>query len=263
MLAVALAVAAAAGGSALFAGRAADAGDDGPAAARGPDADLSVAAPPGSDPARTASARRDTLEFRHRDHRSVGCVACHPSDDTHGGLAVERPADCHECHHRSVDAPSCVRCHSEREIREGTYDVRRSLELSTGTAPERTLDFDHADHHSAVCRDCHSERPELSAGDVACADCHEDHHWPESRCAACHVDPPDDAHPVEVAHATCAGSGCHTSLPFDRVPRSRQACLSCHQDLADHRPGRPCVECHPMPRREPGASDAAPEEDAG
>jgi hypothetical protein len=198
----------------------------------------------------------DTLEFRHRDHRGVDCVACHASDDTHGGLSVERPADCHECHHRSDDAPACARCHSDRDLRGEGHGLRRPLELSTGTAPERPLAFDHADHDSAGCRDCHTEGPELSARNVACADCHEDHHRPESRCAACHVDPPDDVHPVAVAHVTCAGSGCHASLPFDRVPRSRQACLSCHQDLTEHRPGRPCAECHALPRREPGAGEA-------
>lgn len=245
MLAAALAAAAAGGASVLFVEGTADAGAAGP------------------EVTRSAPGRPDTLEFRHRDHRSVDCVTCHPSDDAHGGLAVERPADCHECHHRSADAPACARCHSGRNLRGGDDGLRRPLNLSTGTGPERSLAFDHADHESAVCRDCHTEGPELSARDVACADCHEDHHRPESRCSACHVDPPDEVHPVETVHVTCAGSGCHTSLPFDRVPRSRQACLSCHQDLADHRPGRPCVECHPMPRREPGGAEATPEGDAG
>lgn len=201
------------------------------------------------------SARRDTLEFRHRDHRSVGCVTCHPSDDTHGGLAVERPAGCHECHHRSDDAPACARCHAESELRGADYGLRGAPELSTGDAPERPLDFDHAEHEAAACRDCHTGGVELATEGAACADCHDEHHDPDARCAACHVDAPDEVHPVDVVHVTCAGSGCHTSLPFDRVPRSRQACLSCHQELTEHRPGRPCVECHPMPRREPGARE--------
>lgn len=249
----------------------ADAG--GPAGAAigpGPGAPPAVAPPGPTDaafgptgPADPDAARPDTLEFRHRDHRSVDCVICHPSDDTHGGRAVERPADCHECHHRSADAPPCGRCHREREVREGTHDLRRSLELSTGTAPERLLGFDHADHESAACRDCHTRGAELSARDVACADCHEEHHRLESRCAACHLDPPEEVHPVDVVHVTCAGSGCHTSLPFDRVPRSRQACLSCHPDLTDHRPGRPCAECHALPWREPAPRTTPPEGDDG
>lgn len=205
----------------------------------------------------------DTLEFRHRDHRGVACVTCHPSEETHGGLAFRRPAGCHECHHASDDAPACTRCHAERELRGADYGLRGAPDLSTGDAPERPLDFDHAEHEASACRDCHTEGVELATEGAACAECHEDHHDPDARCAACHVDAPDEAHPVDVAHVTCAGSGCHASLPFDRVPRSRQACLVCHQDLADHRPGRPCVECHPMPRRDRSADEAAVKGDGG
>lgn len=196
------------------------------------------------------AARRDTVEFRHADHRGVACVTCHPSEEQHGGLAVTRREDCLECHHRDPGQVVCADCHAERELR-GERRLSRRLELSTGTAAERPLSFDHAEHEDVGCTECHTGGLRLSAGDLSCAECHEEHHGVDARCVACHVEAAEDAHPVETAHVTCGGSGCHTTLPFDRVPRSRPACLSCHQDLLDHRPGRPCVECHPTPQREP------------
>lgn len=199
----------------------------------------------------------DTTEFRHGDHRGVSCVTCHPSEESHGGLAVTQREDCLQCHHRAAEAPACSRCHASADLRGTRYRVRRSLELSVGPVRERSLSFDHGEHGGAACEDCHTGGAELSAGSVSCADCHAEHHRPDSDCMACHADPPGDAHTVEVAHVTCGGSGCHRSLPFPRVPRSRPACLSCHRDLVDHRPGQPCVQCHVLPDREPQARDGA------
>lgn len=195
------------------------------------------------------SLRRDTTEFRHRDHRSVACATCHPSEDTHGGLVVTRREHCLRCHHLAQDEVTCTRCHAERGLR-GATTALRTLQLSTGPTGERPLSFDHGDHETVECSRCHTGGPALSAAELPCGECHEDHHRLDSRCTVCHLDPPADAHPVEVAHLTCEGSGCHTSLPYDRVPRSRQACLVCHRDLTDHRPGRPCAECHAIPGRD-------------
>lgn len=204
-------------------------------------------APPG--------AGQDTTEFRHADHRGVSCRTCHPSEERHGGLAVTEPEDCLQCHHASDEAPACSRCHASDDLRGETYSVRRDLDLSVGRVAGRPLPFDHEPHRTIACGDCHREGAALSTAGLSCAGCHEDHHALESDCMACHDEAPEDAHPVEVAHVTCGGSGCHGSVPFRRVPRSRTACLACHQDLVDHRPGRPCTECHAMPRREPAPGD--------
>ncbi len=228
--------------------------DDTPAPGPSVRADgLATAAPPPPGPV----VGPDTTEFRHRDHRGVSCVTCHPSEESHGGLAVTGPEDCLQCHHRAAEAPACTRCHASADLRGARYPVRRSLQLSVGPVRERSLSFDHGEHGETACADCHTGGAEVSAGSVSCADCHEEHHRLDSDCMACHADPPEDAHTVEVAHVTCGGSGCHRSLPFPRVPRSRPACLACHRDLVDHRPGRPCVECHVLPDREAQGRGAA------
>lgn len=246
---VALPLAAAVG--ALAVAGADDAAAGGAARADGSATAALPTAEPSTSPPSGPVVGADTTEFRHGDHRGVSCVTCHPSEESHGGLAVTRREDCLQCHHRAAEAPACTRCHASADLRGTRYPVRRSLQLSVGTVRERSLPFEHGEHGDAACADCHTGGPELSAGSVSCADCHEEHHRLDSDCMACHADPPGDAHTVEVAHVTCAGSGCHTSLPFPRVPRSRPACLTCHQDLVDHRPGRPCVECHVLPDREP------------
>lgn len=209
---------------------------------------------PGGEPIRPveASGRQDTTEFRHADHRGVSCRTCHPSEERHGGLVVTRPEDCLQCHHgdRGDRPPACSRCHVTDDLRGTTHRVRRDMQLSVGTVVGRQLPFDHEPHRRIACGDCHREGATLSTEGLSCAGCHEDHHALESECMACHHEPPEDAHPVQEVHVTCSGSGCHGTLPFRRMPRSRTACLGCHQDLVDHRPDRPCTECHVMPRRE-------------
>lgn len=207
--------------------------------------------------------RQDTTEFRHADHRGLGCLTCHSSAETHGGLTVTRPEDCLRCHHQADDAPPCGRCHAPADLRRSVRPVRRPLVLSVGKVEGRSLPFAHARHEDVACADCHTDGPRLSSRRVSCAECHEEHHRLASDCSACHAEPPGDAHPVEVAHVTCGGSGCHASLPFPRVPRSRPACLVCHQDMVDHRPGRPCTECHAMPRRETAPGAGSPSRDPG
>jgi len=117
-----------------------------------------------------------------------------------------------------------------------------------------TATFKHEAHEILGCALCHGEGLSRSAEAVDCNMCHQVHN-PEHDCTSCHVRPPTSAHPPAEAHVTCSGSGCHTALPFESVPRTRQACIGCHQDKKDHRPGRLCVECHtlPSPRGEDGS----------
>lgn len=202
--------------------------------------------PPDDEPPVAVPAAGDTVEFRHSDHEGLDCQACH---ETGMATVSTNLAFCRDCHHRGPRSDLCGRCHRPGEVEEGTYEVRRTLDLSVGDPAERTLSFPHGRHTDLPCGDCHVETPSLSAGGTDCAECHEEHHRAEADCAACHRTPPDTAHPPEV-HVTCTGSGCHASAPEVTHSRERGACLVCHRDQEDHRPGLRCAECHVLPAAE-------------
>lgn len=208
---------------------------------------------------REPGTRQDTVRFYHADHRDVECQSCHRLGQP-AALAAEA-GWCRECHHSAertepVEA-ACLGCHDPGEFGAGDFRLARSLQFSVRDAEiERDLPFRHSTHEELECTKCHQGRPDLSAEGVSCAECHQDHHRIDARCAECHVPASEADHPLEV-HVTCSGSGCHASIPFESVPRTRAACLGCHQDLADHRPERDCVACHvlPDPARISGAVD--------
>ncbi len=205
--------------------------------------------PAASAPARAAT--QDTVRFWHAEHRGVDCTACHSMQTTHGGLTVASLQDCRSCHHTEPVAADCQRCHSRGDVRRLTATVRRRMDITVGSLnrPTRSLPFDHATHGQLDCASCHTEGAALSAAAVSCSGCHTEHHQPTNDCKACHDRPAGNAHNLQV-HLGCAGSGCHTAIPAPvrNVPRTRDFCLVCHQDLVDHRPGRNCESCHTLPR---------------
>lgn len=202
---------------------------------------------------------QDTLRFWHAQHRDVECTACHSTQNTHGGLTVTSLRDCRSCHHTEPVAASCLSCHSRSEVRRLTASVSRTMDIRVGrlNQPVRSLPFDHDVHGELDCASCHTRGLELSAAAVQCAGCHTEHHQPTTNCMACHASPAGDAHDLQV-HLGCAGSGCHEAAPAPvrSVPRTRDFCLVCHQDLVEHRPGRNCENCHTLPR--PRSAQAAP-----
>ncbi len=186
--------------------------------------------------------------FSHAQHRTVDCVNCHRSQDRHGGLSVVTLDDCRGCHHRAPLADDCARCHEASEMPTGAFRQVRAVTFSVGRPdPERVMSFPHETHGTIACGICHTEGLALSAANVDCTGCHQDHHDPKADCASCHRPPPARVHPTAEAHVTCSGASCHRNPPFRPVPQTRTACLVCHQELQSHRPGRICVECHSMP----------------
>lgn len=165
---------------------------------------------------------------------------------------------CRSCHHSAAEAEPCADCHDQSELaRAEDLPVHRDLVMSVGTVEGRELPFAHGEHDTLACNSCHTGTPDLSAADVGCAECHEEHHRPDVRCASCHREAPEESHPLSV-HATCTGSGCHDARAAGSDARAlfssstRNACLTCHQDLADHRPGERCARCHLLPPAEAG-----------
>jgi nitrate/TMAO reductase-like tetraheme cytochrome c subunit len=187
-------------------------------------------------------------DFTHGQHAEVACTRCHATEQTHGAVTVRTLADCRSCHHADPVAAQCAGCHPPVRLR-GAMQLTRTLAMpiAEGPASARTVAFDHAQHGAEECGACHASglaRPATAAG---CGDCHAPHHDPAVRCAACHTEAPQAAHPVEVVHVTCGGSGCHPSELFPATPpRTRTACLTCHQGLEDHEPGQRCGECHAL-----------------
>lgn len=204
------------------------------------------------------AAGRDTA-FRHADHASLSCGHCHSTAEGHGAVTVTSRADCLSCHHGPLVRRECAACHGAEELGGRRFERSTTFELSMGTTATRPLPFDHAEHQAVACADCHAGRPALGASAVACADCHDEHHRPEAACRSCHGTAPEGSHGRDV-HLTCAGSGCHAPSPIAASQRTRETCLACHQDLADHRPGRDCATCHLLP---PAHDDGGTGEDRG
>lgn len=197
-----------------------------------------------------------SLEFSHDQHELVDCRSCHTTGDTHGATSISTIADCRSCHHEEPVSASCERCHGPADAPDATYRRSGSMVLDVGVNdPDRVFLFPHDRHADLDCASCHTEGLALTPpDDLDCRACHEDHHTPESDCAACHRAAPVSAHPPTEAHVTCSGAGCHTDVPFESVPRTRAFCLGCHQNLRDHEPGQTCADCHqlPAPRGTPG-----------
>jgi len=195
-----------------------------------------------------AARTQERPTFSHARHRAVDCVNCHRSEDRHGSLSVVTLDDCRGCHHRSPLTNNCARCHEPADMPTGTFQATRPVAFSVG-APDsaRVMTFPHATHGRIACGACHTGGAALSAAEVDCARCHQDHHDPVTDCASCHEPPPARVHPSAEAHVTCSGSACHRNPPFRAVPQTRNVCLVCHQTMQSHRPERTCVDCHSMP----------------
>lgn len=205
---------------------------------------------PGSAALRRAG--RDSLDFRHGQHRSVECLQCHDAETSHGGLVtLTSYATCQACHHgpQVNTTAACVHCHGRTEL-VGAIPIRESIRIAKGDREIRTMQFDHARHPREECDACHLPGPERSAARLVCATCHEQHHRPDNNCRHCHEPPPPDVHSMN-SHRTCAGAQCHDPVPFEGVPLTRELCLSCHLDHVDHHPGQNCAHCHAVPGQRP------------
>ena len=187
--------------------------------------------------------------FRHASHSAYGCVQCHSSGGDHRDLRVRTLADCRACHHAAPVAEPCARCHDDAASSERLLTTLRTLSFPQGRTATRALPFVHGAHEGVACATCHAPSPARSARAVDCVGCHAEHHGEGADCSACHVQAPAAVHPLTV-HAGCTGAGCHADAPLAALPQlagTRSACLVCHQDRAEHRPGQPCADCHVLP----------------
>lgn len=219
--------------------------------ARGPAGDVGAAWPSSRDLGLHGGLlpqQERPAPFDHGTHRSLECTACHSSADTHGAVTASG-RDCFGCHHSArVTARGCEACHGVTAFAVSRA-VATELRLAVWDEPRRrSLPFDHAAHGELECVACHTGRTRLTA-EVDCANCHLEHHRPEVACTACHVQPPAEAHTVAVHTEGCAGAGCHapSELAYGALEKTRNLCLTCHQDQVDHEPGERCAICHLVP----------------
>lgn len=196
--------------------------------------------------ARPVAAQTPASAFSHEPHKQLDCVACHVKKGEDLGPARLSEQQCHSCHHTGPVAGACTRCHAPGTLSQGKKSMQ-SFRLTVSPTPVmRSLAFDHKAHANTQCTRCHQTPPRLSAGSISCSGCHESHHEPDVECVSCHEAIPDKAHGMK-AHETCAGAGCHKSTPVQASARTRQVCLTCHQDRVKHYPSVTCTDCHVMP----------------
>lgn len=228
---------------------------------------LAVPTPPalGPDPATRSCAHchygveeaRDSVFgelFDHADHilrADILCRECHSDadyfvagsrapDPQHGRTQVTS-ASCSDCHHVASSELSCGHCHDRSSVTALAERMTLTLDLQPVEAPaEREVVFQHSDHLSLECVECHTSRTRLIRI-PDCTSCHSEHHTRVNDCTACHGEVTKEAHSVE-SHFACAE--CHDRGTLEELAIGRAFCLSCHTELREHRPGRDCAPCH-------------------
>jgi nitrate/TMAO reductase-like tetraheme cytochrome c subunit len=174
--------------------------------------------------------------FDHSAHvlsAGLSCTQCHTPLDQHGGTTLTSVASCDACHHPVLQPLSCARCHAG----------------AGGGAPPQTIalpagDFSHRVHTAAnlACSACHTA-PLMSARDLRCDNCHDQHHEPDVSCVSCHRAGALAKHKRQ-DHVACVQ--CHASVPH--VNRwTRQVCTSCHVAQVTHYAAQACDVCHKVP----------------
>ncbi len=199
----------------------------------------------GPVPGGGVSAVEGRRAFEHARHRRVDCEICHSRDERHRSRMSWTAADCAACHHRNEPPAGCLACHDPADLTAPrTRAVPLALSVWDGVR-ERELSFEHGRHQGVACLDCHGGG--MSRPPRSCAECHVNHHRADADCAGCHPTPDPAPHGLAV-HESCAGGGCHDAATTVGIERARPACLLCHQEKREHKPGRPCAACHVLPR---------------
>jgi hypothetical protein len=192
--------------------------------------------------------------FTHPAHRELACTNCHASEKAHGAVTVRTATECAACHHAERRAVSCEGCHDRAAL---AAPIAKTVSMAltaveNRTPKSRSIEFRHAQHTTAACKDCHVQGPMLGVT-RDCASCHDQHHVPTATCASCHAT--NVPQHTRAVHDGCAGSGCHDSQAVASLQPARTLCLSCHQQQLTHKRGGECVDCHTV-RWTPGAPAA-------
>lgn len=184
-------------------------------------------------------------------------------------------AKCKECHadNRFKETPqACVSCHRKDDNAKGHKGrYGEKCETCHGEQDWKTLHFSHdrdtkhllrGKHQSAKCDSCHTGvlyRDRLATGcnachrkddmakghkgelGTACADCHTERGWKETR-----FDHGKTAFPLRGRHADAECKSCHRDARYKETPK---ACVGCHRGDDNEkghkgRYGEKCETCH-------------------
>lgn len=153
--------------------------------------------------------------------------------------------------HGKTDVSACETCHAEHGGREKGLVV-----LDQAKFDHRQTEYALAGKHQETpCAQCHL-KPKYRETPRDCVSCHQQkdkHKGALGReCARCHnpkawteisFDHSTTKFRLEAKHQQVACEKCHTSQPFDAVPKT---CVGCHQKEDKHKGilGRQCEQCH-------------------
>jgi hypothetical protein len=217
---------------------------------------------PTSGPAACASCHQDVGGPTHTAHaKSLTCTSCHAPHAFH--LDLDQTL-CSRCHAAQVTAlgkrkehKDCTSCH------QGLPHAVAATTLACGYCHQKVqsnVQKGHAEcknchqpHQASVqfttCAQCHQRQVELHPrGHDKCTDCHEQHSGAEkpgvSDCSLCHKQKKLAGLHTEAKHMANGCLQCHAAHGSE-PPGQRKACLSCHEDRANHQPeATRCDGCH-------------------
>ncbi|HSH76124.1 MAG TPA: NapC/NirT family cytochrome c [Longimicrobiales bacterium] len=227
--------------------------------------ELDAAMLPDFDECLSCHVMRTLVSMPDPDPHEGGCAACHnPHEQTEPAQAVEScaSAGCHDDaaevspFHRGIEEAvltDCLSCHRAHDFSLDGADCASCHEGADLRAPaEGLFDFEHGEHESVACGDCHAEGEEHGLASVTevqdCRACH--HAQPASTpCADCHrlSELPRDTYRVTRAVTFSVGAGDPArSLAFPHEPHAGEACTTCHTEglALSPPPDLDCQSCH-------------------
>lgn len=157
------------------------------------------------------------------------CIACHRSDDVHGG---RNGIACEDCHAVKRWADSRFDHAKTKFPLLGAHQELNCVACHKGALREAKLD--------TACNACHAgDDVHSGALGTDCKQCHGDVRWTE-RVA---FDHDLTRFPLVGLHATAACESCHGDQRYRDTP---SRCVDCHENDDAHRGalGAECAECH-------------------
>ena len=217
----------------------------------------------------TCKGCHDDVPTTHHAQGEGDCLGCH---DPHPKRRAQVAAQCSQCHdearsERAFHAGKipCTACHQPHR-----FDLSRLTDRALcGRCHVLQIRLTRRNLGHSSCEACHEGTTHEPAGVVACGSCHDDQltkspkghrecatcHEPhggtvsaQSKCSSCHkvAELPGlhriPAQPQSEGHTEC--KTCH-NIHEAKVHADRAACMTCHEDVADHQPdAKRCTGCH-------------------